>query len=355
MISPTVLVNVDWLALSLMSPTPLVVHRLPLPSGYSWVEMSSTAVWRDRTFLMSPDGIKVATVLSIPKSPLIDARRVLLEVANQVLYRPDLTAWVDWMLAVLNCTVTGINRVDLCGDFELETQQRTVVRGIADAVYYIKGVRRNNVSADYDKSGRMPRQVSWGGVGSVFHYKIYNKYKELHEQGECSKPYIEEAWVSAGLHPERMWRCEVSITDCNRLEFFEVTGLEDGVAISWRYVVDHMEEIYWSIYRQKVVIKEGGSGSSRRYDNTIYFLSSTPRAVGETRHRAPAGEMHSDAERRIACKMWRELQDYDVQANAWLRGSVVEMLRTLCERESCVNAIRQRFGVDIDTIVNALS
>ena len=112
-------VSVDWFALSCVLAHPYDDTPLQVPMGWSVVECAQTAVWARRWFIMDYLGNKVATILAVPRSPIIDERRAVVEIANMWLYHPQFLEVVDLVLQCYPMSIDGVNRVDLCCDFEM--------------------------------------------------------------------------------------------------------------------------------------------------------------------------------------------------------------------------------------------
>ena len=97
-------------------------------------------------------------------------------------------------------TFRRISRVDLCLDFERfdtgDDPQKFLYR-------YLNGkyskINQGNISAHGKDlwDGRAWNSVSWGSINSQIGTKMYNKTMEIKECRD--KPYIRQAWASAGL------------------------------------------------------------------------------------------------------------------------------------------------------------
>lgn len=350
--SPAV-VSVDWFALSCMLSHPYDGRPFVVPAGWSVVECTSTAVWHCRYFIMDNEGNKVATILTKPKSSIIDERRAVIEIANQWLYHEDFRKIVDMVLESYPMDVTGLNRVDLCADFNMTARQYSIFRMLQDGTAYLKGVRRGADWHEWKRRIKDAHQQSWGGRDSVFHWKMYYKYKELHEGGvESSKPYIEAMWRAEGLDVKHVWRLECSVTSSNSLEKVDGSG-RLGV-FDW---YDKRAEIFSSLYNDKFVIRENQGHKDARHDPILYFFLRDEGDIGEgkmLRHGAANSLRESDSERRVVCKMWKEFRDDEVRANDFLVSNIREFLVSMCQKASCVNAICRRFNLSESEVISIL-
>ena len=343
-------VSVDWFALSCHTAVPYDGRPLKVPVGWSFAPQSGTAVWKYRIFVYDNVGQKVATFLAVPHSSAIEANRVLVEIANFWLYLDCFPDVFSMVLGCLPVVVDGMNRVDLCCDFEMTPSLWQVVRALEVGEAYLKGLRRGVVWWSSKVGSRQPHQLSWGGKESVFKWKLYYKWKELHEGGPdvCSKPYIEELWQAVGMVPNRVWRLEVSISKCNRLS---IIGCEKRL-LPMDWWVDR-GDIFSSIYADKFVVREASGHSDRRNDLDIQFLDI--KASKMLRHALRSDvERLSDADMRLAYHMWTEFVNPDVKANGFLFDGVHAFLAYMFQSEAILQYVSHRSGVSSRRIVECL-
>ena len=342
-------VSVDWVAFSCKLTHPYDGRQFYLPAGWSSLDCTPTAVWGRRFFFVDEMGNKMATFLCSPRSPVIGATRAVVEIANWVLYRADYEQLCEAILQAFPMVVDGVNRVDLCCDFEMDMRKWTVVRAFEDGVAYLKGLRKGNIWWTSECGRRVPHQLSWGGKDSVFKWKLYWKYKELHEGGiESSKPYIEDMWRACGLEARNVWRLEVSIVSSNSLE--RVLGGGSVGVFSW---YPSRVDYYRALYRDKFVVRYHDGGKNRRYDPIVEFLRLDGEKVFRHKSRG-SGEYESDVERRVVCKMWKEFRDNEVRADAVLLGAIRSFLMEMCQYPRNVMCICRRFGLTETEVVDAI-
>lgn len=345
-----VIINVDWMAFSVELAYPFKdKSEFYLPAGWQVLQCAPTAVWADRWFVMDIEGNKLATVLMTPRSPIIKANRGVVEIANPVLYCDQYEAYVDAIMSVLPMSISGVQRVDLCGDFAMTRRLWSIVRGFEDGCCYLKGLRRGVVWWGSDCGRRVPHQVSWGGMDSVFHWKLYWKYKELHEGGSPlpSKPYIEQQWKDANLDPKTMWRLEVSITDSNRVV------QPDGSHVGFRDWWPLRGELYRKIVMDKFVVREWMGSKSRRDDPTVTFFDFF-KAGKFLKHKGSSKAIESDSERRVVCKMWKEYTDREVECNDFLHDGIRDFLMYMFSQERNIQVVMRRFNLTHTDVLNAL-
>lgn len=331
-----VIVSVDWFSLS--------CHLLDIgrpcyvPTGWKCQPMGRTAVWARREYIMNPEGIKVGTLLMEPISPMIKDDRAVIEVSNVFLYRQDFHAMLDILLRCYPFVVDGVQRCDLCGDFEMVPSRWEVAKMLEDGRAYVKALKKGVIWWGGNKSNRVPHQLSWGGKDSTFKWKLYNKHKELWEGGTCSKPYIEEMWRERGLEPTKVWRLECSMTALNKLQC-------DGIGVGYyREWYDRSIEIYRHLYADKFVVRENQGHKDRRNDDILTFLD----VYGDkmVRHRKPKEyEIENDCERRIVCKLWKEFTDAEVRCNDFAMTGLHEHLAWMFQKGSNVAVVCRRFKI----------
>lgn len=342
------IISLDWYALSIKTLHPYREgESFALPQGWQCVEMSATATWMKRWFILDSEGTKLATFLAVPRSPIIDACAAMLEIANPVLYSSVFRDIVDALLLMYPMVVAGVSRADLCADFQMTPARWDVVRGLEQGENYVKGLQRGVTWWSTKEGNRKPHQLSWGGMDSVFHWKLYNKYKELHEEGGGlpSKPYIEQMWKDCGFNPINVWRLEISVTACNR-----VVDDKGEVIPMFGWWEDRVR-LYTRIYDDKFVIRQNQGHADRRRDPRVYLLQQEGDSVKFLRHREPRREIDSDAERRVVCKMWKEYTDPEVRGNRNLSSSIRTFLCDMFAEERNVKAVAKRYGLQMSEVI----
>ena len=354
---PVALVSCDWLALSVMfSQAPKGV-QWQLRDGWKMLPQSPTAVWAQRWFIMDADGNKVATVLCEPRSPIIDARRAVIEIANRWLYICNLEELVDYICNITPMAITGVNRIDLCCDFEMDESKWQVIRMLESSEAYVKALRQavvwyQTLSVDDPVAGKrtmkVPHCLSWGGHASTFKWKVYYKWLELQQaQPESKKEYIVDMWRQGGLNPEVVWRCEVSITRANGLCRTDGSGLKP---LDW---FRERVRLWQDIFSDKFVVRMNEGHVDKRNDSVVTFLGVD--GCKAIRHALPRGERaESDPEKRLTCKLWKELQQGDTQCSSLALAVTREALRQLVQCEGNMWVLQRVYGVGVEDVMKAL-
>lgn len=348
-------VSCDWFGVSCLLGSPRGDRPLVAPAGCSVVQMSPTAVWSDRFFILDGNGNKVATFLASPRTPRMDGRRALLEVANRWLYCDNFEDILASVQACFPMSFTGLNRVDLCCDFEMTPALYRVLLALADGSAYVKSLREGVVWWKMIDSGkpdagfeRVPYCITWGGKESLVRWKIYWKWLELHEAApEDKKTYISDMWRSVGFVERSVWRCEVSVHGSNKL--VNASG-EKLRPLDWY----RDRVLLWQcLYADKFVVRKSQGHKDKRNDEVVPFLE----VVGSKAlwHAVPSSSRDdSDPSVRIACRLWKELHSFDVKANDLLLWTVRNALEELCGNAAVVGMLCHVYGVSVADIWNEL-
>lgn len=348
------LVSCDWFAMSCLLASPRDGRPLVPPHGWQCLAMTSTAVWAERWFVLDADGNKVATILCTPRSPIIDCRRCVVEIANRWLYFDDFHETVDRVCSILPMSIEGLNRVDLCCDFEMTKDLFRVYSKMAQGSAYVKALHSGavfwqDVNAGEKGLTRVPHCLNFGGFDSTFKWKVYWKWLELEQAPpEAKKPYIVDMWKSAGMSERHVWRLEVSIKDTNGLR-----SMADKKVLPLQWW-DERIRLFCDIYHDKFVVRENQGHVDKRNDRVLPFLEIDGQKA--IRHAMPASYRDdSDPERRTTCKLWRELTQCDTQCNRVLSRIIAKTLMQLVERPCNVWVLKRTYGVDIETINKTLA
>lgn len=343
------IVSVDWFALSCRLCRPWPDCVLCPPAGCSAVKLTPTAVWSERWYILDGDGNKICTILAVPRSWKIAADRCMVEVANRWLYYDDFHWRLDAILSCLPLVVDGLNRVDLCCDFEMSESRYKVYEQMADGRAYVGAYKSGTCWWSEIDGRRVAHQLSWGGKDSVLHWKVYYKYKELQDAAaEDAKPYIVDTWRKAGLVPECVWRCEVSVSGSRNL--VDVLNHRPRPVRDW---YDCRAELFSALYSTRFVVRRAEGHKDKRNDTELVFLNVDGERLLRTALPA-ASRDDSDPERRLVAKLWAELQQVDVEADAMLSAMLRNNLAELCERPSNWLFLLRISGLDASALSNAI-
>lgn len=350
-------VSCDWFTLSCKLAR--VWDGRPLQAGNGWqcLPMSSTAVWGQRWFVLDNDGNKVATLLFQPRTPKIPPETANVQIANRFLYYDDFRGICDKVLDILPMAVCGLNRVDLCCDFEMTKElwhtymllarKYARLKGLGDSVVWWKNIPIDQKDGK-NVLGEVPNQINWGGKDSTFKWKIYYKWLELETAPpEEKKPWIQDLWQQMGFDVRYVWRVEVSISGTNSLR---TLGNERIAPFQW---YEDRVRTFCDIYADKFVVRRKQGHADRRNDEILPFLEVD--GSKSIKHALPSTSREgSDPEKRLTCKIWAELQNGDVQCNRALSDLLKNNLRELLQRPSNVWVLQRMYNVSMDDIVNAI-
>lgn len=350
-------VSCDWFGMSCKLGHPIDSETLPMPSGWQCLTMSPTAVWGRRWFILDEFGNKVATFLASPRTPKIPANSCNVQIANRWLYYDDFRDVCDRVCGVVPMAVCGLNRIDLCCDFEMTpalystylalAKKDASLKALRESVSWWKDIRTSDDDSNHRRES-VPNQVNWGGKDSTFKWKVYYKWLELETAPpEDKKPWITELWKSQGFSERHVWRVEVSISNSNSLRRLDGTKI---LPFEW---FDDRVRLFQDIYADKFVVRRNEGHADRRNDEILPFLEVS--GCKALKHALPSNfRDDSDPEKRLTCKLWQELNAGDTKCNK----DLVEMLRgnlqQLLQKDSNVWIIERMYGVDFQQIVDCV-
>lgn len=268
-----VLCSIDWLGLSVR----IVDDPKPI-SGYVWKEYTATNVWSKRRILWTEHGDRVLTLLTDPRSSLIDHHAGLVEIENEWLYHGGgFDAILSTLLKSVMFEITGISRLDLCADFVPNDSQRDIILGLAENRYYVGGKRSGSSFWSTNTctmlnpiwlGKRIPHCQSWGHKSSAIKWKLYYKTRELYEAGGwkfAHKPYIMDVWRLNGLDTSNVWRLEVSCKHLNNYNMY-------GQCIDLQTLRQFRGNIFVSLYDGRFTIRKEEGHKDRTNDTIVPFL-----------------------------------------------------------------------------------
>lgn len=173
--------------------------------GYEWV---ATVIYKDFT---------IATVAAIPKDKRKDMKGCAVKIANPVLYTGTWYYLLNDLCAAMKWEIHNITRLDIAGDFNYfwhGLDPRTFIRRYMNrgkAGYVRLSSNKFSCNGDRDLYRANIDTIRWGSRKSGVSVYLYNKSKELAEKKD--KPWIRKTWEKAGLHQDRVWRLEFSISN----------------------------------------------------------------------------------------------------------------------------------------------
>lgn len=330
----TLLLNTDWMGLSLWLETPV---KEP-PSGYLWrVYENGTNVWKMRRILYTDRGDKVLTLLSEPKSRLIDPRAALLEIENEWLYHGIGVRGIEDVLR--KCciySVRGLSRLDLAVDFNPTPAQIETLVHLAKTEYRLQGKRNmvpwwstNNQSwlPEQYRKKLIPHQISWGHKTTEVKWKCYYKTRELKEAAGnmgWDKPYIVDCWREARLDETNVWRLEVSMKGCNGLLWRGEPITQD----CWGY---HTVALMRDLYESRFVVRKEEGHKDKSNDTIVEFLPI--KGLKEIRCRQYAGMAEHNGRIALLRALVKSLDDEQVLLDDASREDVLKHIESILRRD----------------------
>lgn len=326
--------STDWLAITIRLGGD--IERTP--AHHKWVTFTGgTKVWKKRRILYNEYSEKVLTLLSCPKSSLIDPGLALVEIANEWLYHG--LGVHQCLIKLKYCVyyeIVSLSRLDLCVDFVPNDRMREQIMQLADG--RLEVAKKGNGSGFWSynnedwvppvwKGVRCPHSTSWGHKESDVKWKLYYKSKELRDAGggHFDKPYIVDLWRECGLDVNAVWRLEVSVKHCNKLIY---KGLPLSIK-AWR---EDTLDLFRSLYNSRFVIYEGHNRANRRSAEAVPFLP-----VGEgdgIRCRQYNGERVSSARISLLRRLVNSLDEEEVLLDAPTREDVLSTIDGIIRRDN---------------------
>lgn len=198
-------INLDWLEVHVLEPRALDAVYFE-DCGWRVVQRDyGTRVYQQMFTLYTPDNepfleVRRAPSVSQEAAKFFEANSVHLRLHNRSCYIKGCARLLYEFIHQHGYEFRRIYRIDLALDFEKfdtgDDPQKFLNR-------YLNGryskVNQTNITAHGKDlwDGRFWNSVSWGSPKSQISTKLYNKTMELREAKD--KPYIRQAWASAGL------------------------------------------------------------------------------------------------------------------------------------------------------------
>lgn len=340
------LLNTDWMGVSLWLETPV---KEP-PQGYLWrVYENGTNVWKMRRILYTDRGDKVLTLLSEPKSRLIDHRAALLEVENEWLYHGIGVRGIEDVLR--KCciySIRGLSRLDLAIDFNPTPEQFDTIFHLAKMDYRLQG--KGNFTPWWSKNNAawlpeqyrgkfIPHQLSWGHKTTDVKWKCYYKSRELKEAvGNMGwdKPYIVDCWREAKLDETNVWRLEVSIKNCNSLMW-------RGEPITQDCWGNHTVALARDLYTSRFVVRKEEGHKDKSNDTLVPFLPI--HGLKKIRCRQYSGQTEHNGRIALLRRLVQSLDDEQVLLDDASREDVLHHIERIIDRDRLHTYFRGMVGV----------
>lgn len=328
-------VNMDWLGLGIRFETRPDWSVAPSVEGVKAVVLSGTNVWEHRVLIFNEFGDKLATILSSPKSRLMEATAGLIEIANEWLYHG--CGW-QYIISVAQkikpFEIVGVSRADICADFVPDKRQQEIICGLSTDEYYVGGKLSgtefwthsiaNPRLADWTFGKRIPHSQSWGHKTSNSRWKLYYKTKELIDVAD--KPYIRDQWERCGFDCRNVWRLELSIKH-------GAQHLVAGRPITYEILNHEWYSILRSFYQQRFSVRRNEGHKDRTNDTKCDLLPEFDVWGYDVRVRPPINELRRNGRITILRKMMKSLEDYDVLMNDVARESIISCASAIIEAD----------------------
>ena len=319
------------------------------PKGYMWrIYENGTNVWRMRRILYTDRGDKVCTLLSEPKSRIIDHRAALLEIENEWLYHGIGVRGIEDILhRCCMFSVRGISRLDLAVDFVPTRRQYHVIKNIAKGKYRVQGkgtmvpwwgmMKGAWVPQQY-RGELLPYDISWGHKTSDVKWKCYYKTKELRDAVGgmgWDKPYIVDQWREAGFDENNVWRLEVSIHNCNSIMF-------DGRPLTQDVWGSSTVALMREFYTSRFVVRANEGHKDKSNDRLVEFLPISGHNL--IRCRTYDGDREHHGRITLLRKLVQSLDDEQILLDNESREGVLSHMGQIIKRDGLQNYFKGMVG-----------
>lgn len=213
-------INIDWLEIFAEEPADCPHDARYFRSvGYKVKERAYGTPQYKEMFTVMADGEELFEIRRNPYSlksqgGIFKENACHIRLCNRTCYEEAPVDHLRAFMVAHDYSYKAISRIDICMDFNVfdngESPERFIMRYMKAKVAKIN---QSNVSAHGTDtwSKRVFNSLKWGSPSSPVTTKLYNKTLEL-KQGE-DKPYIRQAWETAGLDPAHdVWRVEFSLS-----------------------------------------------------------------------------------------------------------------------------------------------
>ena len=267
--------STDWLSLSIR----LLDDVQRAPAHHRWeVYEGGTNVWQRRRVLFNEHGEKVLTLLSHPKSIMLETSLALVEIANEWLYHGlGVRAILTKLRWCVSFEILGLSRLDLAADFNPNARMARQMVGLWKGALEVSkkqngsdfwSINNQEWVPDMWRGKRISHQLSWGHKESDVKWKLYYKSKELRDAaggGYFDKPYIVDLWRESNMDINNVWRLEVSIKHCNKLLF-------DGKPLSLDAWGNNTLRLFEALYTSRFQLSHAGTRAKGYRCEHIPFL-----------------------------------------------------------------------------------
>lgn len=345
---------IDWLGLSVR----IADRPKPLPN-HVWKEYPSTNVWGKRYVLWTDEGDRVCTLLTTPRSSILDAHAGLLEIENEWLYHGGGPEFIlELLLHSVMFEITGISRLDLCVDFCPTEVQRDIILGLSAGQYYVSGKRSGSGFWSTNTCQQLhpwwvgkaiPHCQSWGHKTSDIKWKLYYKTRELWEAGGwkfAHKPYIIDRWQQFGLDESNVWRLEVSCRHLNNLQMYGQTVTLDTIS-------HHRAEFLLGLYENRFAVRRNEGHADKTNDTKIEFLPMP--SIGRNINYTPSKTLAEHSGRLTLLRhLVSSLDDEHIYLDQQTRYTVYNAVYQLVSRDNLGNYFKAMTGQWLDDFVSDL-
>lgn len=266
-------VLIDWLSLSGLTKE----YKLE-KCKIKKLEYGTSVFARVEELFLS--GERIATITSLPYSPVIKEDLIIIKLDNWVLYSTEFIVIYGIILKELNIREEKISRIDICKDLVTFYKKRKPSNLIK---YFLSGNLLKVGKSKYCTIGDTDRTLtydylSFGRKASNLNVYLYNKSRELQEVQ--NKQHIQNKWTENNFEKDLpVYRLEFSLKKSNITLINKTSGENLKFDITRIFIQEDLEILYETLimkyfhFRKNTGQKNASREESIRLFNEEYHDS----------------------------------------------------------------------------------
>lgn len=346
----------DWLQYSVLLKKKDPVLKCPPGMRLEWLPGNN--VYKRRFILWDTFGDKWVTGLYHPYSKALNEYLMSIQIANKHLYDGTISAAIELVNLVVDCTFNSLGRVDICCDFQPTENQYDIMNGLATGGCYVQAKSEGAVWwHDAPKKGmnfgKLQHCMNWGSKKSDIKIKMYNKSREqgllLPKVTEPEKPWIVDRW--SDVDKKKMWRMEFSVNGTGKLKYNNNT-------LSLKEVSDEYFLARWfkDYYERRFIVRnnQGKRDGHKNTDGIMKFLSLPDIPNARTDWREPIKPYEIPDNIKLLRRLMSQVTNPSVMCNDAFFGTYANMVFECCEQFHLHNYFENHYGKPVDEFFGEL-
>lgn len=258
-------INIDWLQLYCIEQFGYALSSALVSHNFTVMNKGLKTRHFQEMLEVYRDGYKIFEIQHLPYS-IKNSKTgngvwypgaCLIKLDNRQCYETDCVSKLCDILLSLNITIKSISRLDICSDFQYfdnGLKPENLIKNFLKEIYWKCGTANFTVIGN-QKQKNSYEYIRFGSGNSPINCYLYNKTKELADVKE--KPYIRDAWASAGYDETKdVWRLEFSLkSDAKHMIICDSVILKNGK--------DYYNKTTGEILECSAIVKEDARGTLR--------------------------------------------------------------------------------------------